>query len=269
MCAKKNGDDSVILEQIESSNGCWSYVFTRFDTSETSPEELQAVLVPKCRKYIFSLERCPKTDRVHYQGAMWLHAKERATGVRKWFGDHYVASVRTAVGSYKYCKKKETHLEGPWSLGFAQEKGVLITVYYEWQQKVIDMISVPCVSGDRSIWWYWDGLGNKGKSWFARHLQRINDQVATATCTKSADIILLANENKSIYVIDIPRDASDMEPYVGLEQLKNGYVTEAKLKKSMRVVDMKCNTPHVIVFANVKPQEWRMSADRWRIFEIK
>lgn len=99
---------------------------------------------------------------------------------------------------------------------------------------------------------------------------RYPDKVVMTTATKSADVLLSADASKDTYLIDIARCDSGVNIYSALEQLKNGFVTDAKLKKNARVVCMR--PPHVIVFSNVVPDEearrYWLSQDRWIIVKL-
>ena len=69
---------------------------------------------------------------------------------------------------------------------------------------------------------------------------------------------------KSVIVIDVPRDNGNTVSYKAIEQIKNGMICNTKYETGMKLF----NSPHIIIFANMPPEEHKLSADRWKIFEI-
>lgn len=112
-----------------------AWLFTWFGTPDefndkTFPEDPQAfcdAFIKNVRiKYIiFSLERAPKTDALHYQGFVMIRGKGgvRLPAVLKLLYTMKNVSVRkmarnaTALDNVAYCSKGDTHIEGPWEAG--------------------------------------------------------------------------------------------------------------------------------------------------------
>lgn len=232
-----------------------------------SPQEVIEKLDPICQDYVFSGESGERTGYRHYQGHLNLKNKMRFDPLKQslypWI---HIEKTIDEEGAQVYCTKGETHEDGPWGKGkyFKPVRVDLITNYYRWQEACIWRWKRPAMH--RTIEWLWSGRGGIGKSTFARDCFRKLPNCRTTTCRKPDDIILMADESIRIYIIDIPKD-SKCRPYIALEQLKNGFVTEAKLKGQQRVVDM-YEIPHVIVFCNEEPDMSRMSSDRWDVREI-
>lgn len=222
-------------------------------------------LDPISNIYVFQLESGEKTGYSHYQGMMSLRSKKRFDPLKRelWPWIHLEKTIYEP-GAQEYCMKEDTRLNGPWSKGVKPILNNLIENYYDWQINCRERWINP--AKPRVIEWIWGPKGNDGKSTFAHDCFRKLPKCAVTTCEKPTDVELMAQEDIRIYIIDIPR-ASRCRPYIALEKLKNGFVTEAKLKGQQRIVDM-WEIPHVIVFCNEEPDRSKMSEDRWIITRI-
>jgi len=129
-----------------------------------------------------------------------------------------------------------------------------------WQQRLLDILREPV--HDRAIYWFWDHVGNTGKSFFAKYLR----VVFYAFQCESADHrdVAHAYKGESIVVFDYARTSDVHKCYATLEKLKDGAIFSPKYDSQM-----KCFVPpHVVVFANYPPMMDKLSLDRWRIHEI-
>ena len=117
-----------------------------------------------------------------------------------------------------------------------------------------------CTTPDpRSILWYYDAVGNTGKSWFANSCP--NAYVITGG--KHADIYYAYNFEPVVF-FDWPRDHEDRFPYGVAEAFKNGYFLSTKYE----VKRVRFEVPHVIVFSNFYPDRSKLSNDCWEINEL-
>lgn len=127
-----------------------------------------------------------------------------------------------------------------------------------WQTNLSQLLETPPDS--RSITWYYDRDGNKGKSYFARNYKGSNYYV---TGGKAADIFY-GYEYESVIFFDLARMKQDIVQYDVMEAFKNGQFYSTKYESKL----VRFNVPHVIVFANFYPDTSKLSADRWNIIEI-
>jgi len=115
-----------------------------------------------------------------------------------------------------------------------------------WQQKIIDLVSVP--PNDRNIIWVVDNAGNNGKSRLARHL--VCEHEAIILEGRLQDMAYGYNK-QPIVVIDVTRAAAENLTHLCsfAEKLKNGMLYSTKYEPKQKLF----KPPHVVFFANVPP----------------
>lgn len=89
--------------------------------------------------FIYQLELCPTSNRIHYQGYFQLKKKERLSYLKKNISDRakFILANGTAEDSIIYCSKDKTKLKGPWSGGRPKNKGQR-TDFEELAQYILD-----------------------------------------------------------------------------------------------------------------------------------
>lgn len=127
----------------------------------------------------------------------------------------------------------------------------------QWQQDILDLLDQT--PDTRKIHWVYDKEGNKGKSYLSKYLQ-IHKDVYYITGGKQNDILYGYN-NQSIIIYDLARTYADnMEHiYTTIENFKNGMYLSTKYETEQRIFKI----PHIIIMANFKPDEGKLSNDRW------
>lgn len=67
-------------------------------------------------RYIIQKERCPSSGQEHYQGLIIFDKQKRAVpDLEKKFGLGWYRPAKHLKQAVKYCSKKESRVEGPWS----------------------------------------------------------------------------------------------------------------------------------------------------------
>jgi len=135
---------------------------------------------------------------------------------------------------------------------------------YEWQRNLVDIMEQE--PNDRTIYWYWEEVGNVGKSALVRYL--CIKHGAMLVSGKGADIkyqIANAVEPPDIIIWDIPRTAENYVNYSALEEVKNGCFASNKYESKMVII----NPPHIVCFANFEPNYEAVSQDRWKVVELE
>lgn len=68
---------------------------------------------------VYQKEKCPSTERLHYQGYIELNKPMRMPGVRNVLNcnAHLEGRKGTRVDARNYCMKEESRVDGPWEFG--------------------------------------------------------------------------------------------------------------------------------------------------------
>lgn len=185
---------------------------------------------------------------------------------------HWEAMRGTREQAIKYCMKEDRNPITNFNLLDEFEPyipdplgGIVLS---QWQVDILEMIENP-YADRRHIHWYWSEKGGVGKSSLKYHIL-MNYKRACEAGGKGTDCKHLIAERKAkgqwtgIVIFDLPREREEHLSYEAIEQIKNGSFFSGKYESSNYL----SVPPHVIVFANFKPDESKMSEDRWKIFEI-
>lgn len=104
---------------------CPHYCWTLFWSEEGEPpvgwEDDAPVNEPHAKhKYtVYQLEKCPDTQRLHYQGYSEFTDNVTWAAMKNWMGQslHLEARHGTRTEARDYCMKEETRERGPWEIG--------------------------------------------------------------------------------------------------------------------------------------------------------
>jgi len=143
---------------------CW---FFTLPMEECSASQLSQQLKGFCKKFTFSGEKAPTTGYLHWQGCFSLKTKEYFQTVKNMFPNSiHLEPTKNVFAANNYCKKLETHVEGPYDENSVFLK--LIEDLYPWQKKVRDLcLEEP---DDRHVYWFWEPVGCKGKTQFCKYM---------------------------------------------------------------------------------------------------
>lgn len=269
------GSNAVYVFSIRWSikcDGTWDLVAFK------DPNKVLAWLRPRCQDFVIQLECTDRDGPVanwHYQGFIKLEKKKRAKQLAvSWNEELPGVQISPASNAGKdalknYCMKDDTRHAGPWGKrriptfkDVPKESGLL-----PWQTELLRKLKEE--PDNRSILWIWCPNGNSGKTTMAKFMA-LRYQAKYATPAKGGDILYFVSEvpNELIYIFGKPRtqgkSIDKTELYQALESVKDGFFMNSKYKCSQVLMD----SPHVVVFANEKPDFNLMSADRWRVHEI-
>jgi len=185
---------------------------------------------------------------------------------------HIEKAKGTVRHNYDYCSKEGDFLTNIDFRSNCQKLADMCLAEYEnvewkpWQSKIIDLIKEA--PHERKIHWYFERKGNVGKSYLCKYLAIKYDVVI---CDGKKENIF--NQVKTlidkggvpaIILLDVPRTNVDYINYGAIEQLKNGMMYSGKYEGGQCIFPI----PHVIAFANSKPDQTAMSLDRWEITEL-
>lgn len=142
------------------------------------------------------------------------------------------------------------------------------TEWKPWQADLIEYLEKNEPNA-RTINWYYEQEGNKGKSYLAKYLYLIYNTIIADG--KKDNIFhqiktMITEENiePELVILDIPRCNEGYVNYGAIEEIKNGLILSGKYESSSVIFD----NVHVVVFANFPPDEYKLSKDRWNIVNI-
>lgn len=221
---------------------------------------LSSIVPQKCEKWTFQEER-GQMGTPHIQGTFTFKQKIRVETLLKLFPGSFWQKNKCS-SSHNYCSK-------PSFQGARKCTSEIQIEVYRPTHPIFDEIEQMTKekSDHRTIHWFWESKGNIGKSAFCKYMY-ITYETKIITTPKSADIVTAIEATDKTIIFDFPRcsNPGTFCPYTAIEQIKNGFITDAKLKKKARIIVM--NSPHVIIFANEPPDTSKLSEDRWNIREI-
>ena len=124
---------------------------------------------------------------------------------------------------------------------------------------------------NRSIYWYWDEIGNTGKTSLAKHLcinfpNQILFVNGAGKDIKYAVSEFVANEdnNLKMVIFYFTRSIENFISYEAIESVKDGILFNNKYESKMCIF----NCPHIICFANFEPDYNTLSNDRWKVIKV-
>lgn len=248
------------------------------------------MLKEKFKDIIFQEERGGK-GTPHLQGVIRVHSVcsglTMSNNLCKLLGHRntHLEKCGNIIKARNYCKKRDSRIPGtePIIQGYFKDfnketnsaPAVLVLddfdtdnlSYYPWQNELLKIFEQK--PDRRTVLWFYDTIGNSGKTTFARHLYLKKN--ALYVSGKNSDIkycIAETIEEKKtlpeIIVIDLPRSEYDNVDYVALEKIKDGIFFNTKYKSKTVLL----NKVHLLVFANQPPKTNALSHDRWYIKEI-
>lgn len=117
---------------------------------------------------------------------------------------------------------------------------------------------------DRTIMFYVDNEGGKGKTWFMRYwFTKHPEETQMLSIGKRDDLAYAIDETKSVFIFDIPRGGMEYFQYAVVEKLKDGVIFSSKYESRTKVLEGKV---HVVVFSNEEPDYNKLSADRFHTY---
>jgi len=247
----------------------WCFTFNNY------PDNFRSSFVDQLRSrtklFIFQQER-GETGTPHLQGYAEFRPKLRLSSLVRIFpGCHWEVARGDRESNVAYCSKLDSRDGDLFQHGIRRPLE-LIGELRPWQQRVADRLALP--ADPRHVYWYWDAIGNVGKTALAKYLCADKSRNCVYVSGKTADIEhflvqhfdkLETNYDDLIVIFDLSRAQEAYLPYTALEQIKNGIFFSGKYEASMQLF----NPPHVICFANFTPDRTKLSDDRWQVIEIQ
>ena len=251
--------------------------------AEYYQEALETWFNDNCKKWVFQLEES-KNGMKHFQCVISLIKKEFSkkvlssissyTGIKEDYIN--ISPSLTGNTSFCYAMKDDTRVDGPWSNKMLEENLQVETLtldkFYTWQ-KVVFHIAMG-KPDDRSIHWFYDTKGNRGKTQLTRMLlANHGKEVGVIPCVGTSNQLVSAIINmgqRKTYILDIPRAKSGgswddriADLMLTIESIKNGLLVSAMYGKLNQLL---MPHPNVIVFSNYDLNG--LSPDRWKKYDM-
>jgi len=169
--------------------------------------------------------------------------------------------------SVTYCTKEETRVGISVTHGLPKPlKLINPQNFYPWQKQIHDLLKTE--PDGKTVHWYWDAPGGKGKSSFSKYLAVTgNGSILIVRGGKMADLVNIVfnhTEELEMVIWDLPRETGSRISHSAIECVLDGMITNTKYETGTKVF----NPPHVIVFANAEPDRNGLSERRWHVTEI-
>lgn len=235
-----------------------------------------------CKKWCYQLE-ISKNGMMHFQCVISLNKKEFSkkvlssissyTGIKEDYIN--ISPSLTGNTSFNYSMKEETRVDGPWSNKMLEENLPVETLaldkFFDWQKYVYYLsMNKP---DDRSIHWFYDKKGGRGKTQLTRHLLvNHGKEVGVLPPVGNSNQLMSAVINmgmRKTYILDIPRakgnkwDERLAELMITVESIKNGLLVSAMYGKINQLI---MPHPNVIIFSNYRLTG--LSKDRWKFYNM-
>lgn len=243
---------------------------------------------PDVKFFVCQHELTPTTQKEHIQGYLRTYKTHKfdafaiILGLKS--GEYHFEKARgDDFENETYCTKLESRViySLPFEIGTpcsrsnrTKLKNIIDPLegknLYKYQKSIIDMIATP--ADPRKIYWYYDEVGNTGKSSLVKHLllKHPTEICLIDGSAKDASYCLTEFINNShndikVVLVDIPRSCYSNVSYDTLERIKNGMLFSAKYKSNYCLF----NIPHIIVFCNYSPLDNQLSADRLQVIKCE
>jgi len=235
---------------------CWTFTIKYVDiTIEDLASQLQEI----SKKWVFQVEK-GELGFLHYQGVMSLKTKEYFNTVKNLMPNStHLEQCRDWWASWRYCQKPETRINGPFFFNVPMIK--VIKTLLPWQEKCLTICqSEP---DDRTLYWYYDQEGGKGKTAFCKYMGVTHGAQILAN-GRAGDIGHALMDNPKIVLFNLTRTTEERFNYQALEAIKDGMFFKSKYESKTVFF----NSPHVMVFANFLPNLRSVTESRWKIIDM-
>ncbi len=252
------------MPQISASKR-WCFVLNNYKKEDLV--EIVSTFHKLGYKYIIG-EEVGASGTPHLQGYCESPKVFRPFSAFKKYNAHWEKCKGNRMQNITYCMKDgkyQTNMHIPRPLDKVTRKDLRPE-----QLEIADMFLDYEDPKGRKIYWFWEHIGNWGKTVLAIYM--VDQLGAIVVGGKASDAAYAVQqytvkhgEGPRIVIMDVPRTKSaEYISYESIENIKNGCFFSGKYEGGM----VRFNKPHFIVFANEPPETSRMSSDRWVITQL-
>lgn len=251
-----------------------SYEHDRWISGSEKP--LKDLLLKKCKKHAFQLEKGTETGFIHWQGRVSLHSKKRLKSLRVHFEDSVLCAAHWSItsapnkGNVFYTTKEDTRVAGPWldtdEVIYIPRQIREMEALRPFQKSIIDSAEVW---DTRTINLLFCPNGNIGKSLLVGYCRAHKIGRALPPINDHKDLMRMVCDlpTSKMYLFDMPR-AQNKDRLYGLygavETIKDGYAYDDRYHFKEKVFDC----PVIWIFTNLLPEMSMLSKDRWKVWRV-
>lgn len=265
---KSGGNTKPQTSSIKSRRWC----FTWNNYTEENVDTLTRIFQLKKWKNVIGRET-GESGTPHLQGYIEAKNAIRFETLKKLFPKvHWEKAKGSADDNLAYCTKEGnavTNIAPSLKVQYNQymEKTYTDIKWYDWQQEVLDILATE--PNTRDIYWFWEPVGNKGKSFMTKYINwKFNTVIVNGKQSDVFNGIKTFLDTEKVFpqvaIVDIPRSNKNYVCYGTMEKIKDGLAYSGKYEGGK----LELLPLHMIVFANFEPNLEEMSADRWHIREL-
>ena len=240
-CFTWNNYPSTAMETLET-------VFKEFDVEWVVGREVGEQGTPHLQGYIESKQKIRPVEKLKLPTEL-----------------HWEKCKGNRAANVEYCTKDGEYSHSPELK--PPRKLQLITPDRWWQQDIVKLVQTE--PDDRSVHWYWETTGCIGKTQLCKYLTVKHGAITLGG--KGADVrngiveyLKTNGKTPDIVLVNLVRSNEQFVSYEALENIKDMYFYSGKYEGGMV-----CGPPpHLIIFANFRPDTYKLSADRWHITEL-
>lgn len=251
-----------------------SWVFTWNNYSEDDKKLMAKWLEEECDKCGMQPE-VGENGTPHLQG--WFHLRNAKTfeAIKKKWPKIHLEVCKNINAAKNYCRKEKTKAGESFELDDSELKKpprdrMEGKTLKPWQEDVMNIIAGE--PDERKIYWFYEENGGAGKTTLAKSICLNNRKRALYLNGKTTDILScvashvqkFGESSLKVALFNFPRCCEGKIPYKALESVKDGVFFNGKYESGMVLMEI----PHIIVFANMRPDESKLSRDRWIIRNI-
>lgn len=257
----ENGEgDGNIEHPPHSINALYKYDFVINNYRDEELCQLYSKIIEIAKKAVVGKE-VGESGTPHLQCYISLKKKMRMTELTKIITGASFRPCRNEEALIEYCKKGNDI----WCHGFPKPVKI-ITELYNWQKDVETLCMTE--PDDRTINWFYGVTGCNGKSSLTKYMI-VKHKALLCQDGRASDIKnLIFNadmDNCKIIIFDLTRSVGNKISFNALESIKDGLICNTKYETGTKIF----NPPHVVVFANERPDENKISKDRWNIVNLE
>jgi len=200
------------------------------------------------KRYSFQ-EEVGDSGTPHLQGYLEFITKRRPLSIFKELGAHWEKCKNTKA-AIAYTQKSDTRAGKLYLKGIKKIRPLKVLSedqLYDWQREIVELAETE--PDDRTIHWFWEPKGCKGKSQLCRYLVIKHDALLVGGTSGDMKYqIVNQKEDPDIILINLSHNARQPD-LIALEEIKDGLFASPKYESKMFIM----NPPHIFIFANFEP----------------